>query len=94
MVWMASQVGPQGKAYGIEHVPELVAFGRANMEKSSEGRQMLSEGRVVFVQGDGRLGLPVSSPAICLGHNHKRGPFSSADMWSWGRAWSRRFAPF
>eukprot|EP00959_Pyramimonas_sp_CCMP1952_P299140 6257366-Pyramimonas_sp.AAC.1 len=55
-----AQVGPQGKAYGIEHVPELVSFARANMEKSAEGRQMLSEGRVVLVQGDGRLGLPVS----------------------------------
>jgi hypothetical protein len=53
------QVGAQGKAYGIEHVPELVASGIANMEKSADTKQMLTEGRVVFVTGDGRLGLEV-----------------------------------
>eukprot|EP00242_Pyramimonas_sp_CCMP2087_P009013 CAMPEP_0198202958 /NCGR_PEP_ID=MMETSP1445-20131203/6185_1 /TAXON_ID=36898 /ORGANISM="Pyramimonas sp., Strain CCMP2087" /LENGTH=228 /DNA_ID=CAMNT_0043874129 /DNA_START=406 /DNA_END=1092 /DNA_ORIENTATION=+ len=59
---MGHMVGAQGKAYGIDHVPELVASGIANIEKSADTKQMLTEGRVVFVTGDGRLGLEEFAP--------------------------------
>src|SRR3989475_12840400 len=49
---IAEQVGPQGRVYTIELVPDLVNAARSNLEKAGYSD------RVILVQGDGSLGYP------------------------------------
>jgi protein-L-isoaspartate(D-aspartate) O-methyltransferase len=53
---IAEQVGPQGRVYTIELVPELVKVARSNLEKAGYSD------RVILVQGDGSLGYPDRAP--------------------------------
>eukprot|EP00472_Partenskyella_glossopodia_P014615 CAMPEP_0197520590 /NCGR_PEP_ID=MMETSP1318-20131121/5937_1 /TAXON_ID=552666 /ORGANISM="Partenskyella glossopodia, Strain RCC365" /LENGTH=225 /DNA_ID=CAMNT_0043072243 /DNA_START=40 /DNA_END=717 /DNA_ORIENTATION=+ len=54
---MAQLVGPQGKAYGVEHVKELVEFSKNNIAKDRPDLKNWS-----IETADGRLGLPKSGP--------------------------------
>ena len=53
---VAEQVGPQGRVYTIELVPDLVKVARSNLEKAGYSD------RVTLVQGDGSLGYPDRAP--------------------------------
>lgn len=48
--------GVEGKVVGLEHIKALRDLGEENMSKSAKGKQVLGEGKVSFVVGDGRLG--------------------------------------
>jgi protein-L-isoaspartate(D-aspartate) O-methyltransferase len=50
--------GQAGKAkvVGLEHIKALRDLGEGNMRKSERGKQLLGEGKVSFVVGDGRKG--------------------------------------
>jgi protein-L-isoaspartate(D-aspartate) O-methyltransferase len=53
---VAEQIGPQGRVYTIELVPDLVSVARSNLEKAGYSE------RVTLVQGDGSLGYPDRAP--------------------------------
>ncbi|KAL1900782.1 hypothetical protein Cpir12675_000796 [Ceratocystis pirilliformis] len=53
---LALLAGGKGRVVGVEHVEALRALGETNMCKSTEGQEMVDNGRVVFVKGDGRRG--------------------------------------
>lgn len=53
---LAELAGEDGKVVGVEHIKELRDLGEQNMSKSEEGRELLRQGRVSFVVGDGRKG--------------------------------------
>lgn len=57
---MALMTKPNGKVFGIEHIPELVSRSKANVEKDQPG--LLETGRLKFVTGDGRVGLGQEGP--------------------------------
>ncbi|KAM1080646.1 hypothetical protein ACFX2J_015122 [Malus domestica] len=54
-------VGPQGRAVGVEHIPELVSSSITNIEKSAAGK-LLKEGSLCVHLGDGRQGWPEFAP--------------------------------
>ncbi|KAJ3192101.1 hypothetical protein HK101_007051 [Irineochytrium annulatum] len=53
----SSDGGTRGKVWGVEHVPELVEFSRANVRRDPGSRELMDEGTLEFVVGDGRKGL-------------------------------------
>ena len=53
---IAEQIGPQGRVYTIELVPELVKVARSNLEKAGYSD------RIILVQGDGSLGYQDRAP--------------------------------
>src|SRR5437667_10445654 len=53
---IAEQIGPQGRVYTLELVPDLVKVARSNLEKAGYSD------RVTLVQGDGSLGYPDRAP--------------------------------
>lgn len=53
---VAEEIGPQGRVYTIEFVPELVRVARSNLERAGYSD------RVTLVQGDGSLGYPDRAP--------------------------------
>jgi len=53
---VAEQIGPQGRVYTVELVPDLVKVARSNLEKAGYSD------RVTLVQGDGSLGYPDRAP--------------------------------
>ncbi|XP_039125227.1 protein-L-isoaspartate O-methyltransferase-like isoform X2 [Dioscorea cayenensis subsp. rotundata] len=57
----AMMVGPQGRAIGIEHIPELVAFSIDNINKSAAA-PLLKGGSLSVHAADGRLGWPELAP--------------------------------
>ncbi|KAJ1654185.1 hypothetical protein IWQ61_005843 [Dispira simplex] len=57
---MAELVGPQGKVVGVEHIPELVTWSRQNVQRARP--DYLEQDRILFVQGDGRLGYSPEAP--------------------------------
>ncbi|GAV83968.1 PCMT domain-containing protein [Cephalotus follicularis] len=57
----ALMVGPQGRAVGVEHIPELVTSSIKNIEKSAAA-SLLKEGSLSVHVGDGRLGWPEFAP--------------------------------
>ncbi|XP_063222417.1 protein-L-isoaspartate(D-aspartate) O-methyltransferase isoform X4 [Bacillus rossius redtenbacheri] len=59
-VCMALMVGETGRAVGIDHIPELVNFSRANVMK--DHAHLLESGRVKLVVGDGRQGYEEDAP--------------------------------
>ncbi|RMZ70290.1 l-isoaspartate o-methyltransferase [Pyrenophora seminiperda CCB06] len=59
---LANLVAPNGFVIGIDHIQPLVDMEKKNMEKSEEGRRMLSSGQVKFVTGDGRKGWAEDAP--------------------------------
>ena len=46
----------RGRVVGLEHIRALKDLGEGNCSKSERGRQLLREGRLGFVVGDGRRG--------------------------------------
>ncbi|XP_071711920.1 protein-L-isoaspartate O-methyltransferase 2-like [Rutidosis leptorrhynchoides] len=57
----ARMVGPQGRAIGVEHIPELVALSVKNVEKSAAA-SLLKDGSLALHVGDGRKGWPEFAP--------------------------------
>ncbi|KHG16771.1 Protein-L-isoaspartate O-methyltransferase -like protein [Gossypium arboreum] len=57
----ATMVGPQGRAIGVEHIPELVASSIKNIEKSAAA-SLLKGGSLSVHAGDGREGWPEHAP--------------------------------
>ncbi|KAE8036884.1 hypothetical protein FH972_009517 [Carpinus fangiana] len=57
----ALMVGPQGRAVGVEHIPELVSSSVLNIQKSAAA-PLLKEGSLSVHVGDGRLGWPEHAP--------------------------------
>ncbi|KAB1217272.1 Protein-L-isoaspartate O-methyltransferase [Morella rubra] len=57
----ALMVGPQGRAVGVEHIPELVSSSIENIQKSAAAA-LLREGSLSVHAGDGRLGWPEHAP--------------------------------
>ncbi|RAL47555.1 hypothetical protein DM860_011293 [Cuscuta australis] len=57
----AQMVGPQGRAVGVEHIPELVALSVENVQKSAAA-PLLKEGSLSLHVGDGRDGWPEGAP--------------------------------
>ncbi|KAF3677439.1 Protein-L-isoaspartate O-methyltransferase 2 [Capsicum chinense] len=57
----ALMVGPQGRAVGVEHIPELVTWSIKNVEKSAAA-PLLKEGSLSLHVGDGRKGWPEHAP--------------------------------
>ncbi|KAI3886116.1 hypothetical protein MKX03_029835 [Papaver bracteatum] len=57
----ASMVGPQGRAVGIEHIPELVSASIENIQKSAAS-PLLELGSLSIHVGDGRNGWPEFAP--------------------------------
>lgn len=59
---LAELVKPGGKVVGLEHIQPLVELGTGNTRKSSEGRELMDNGSLRYVKGDGRLGWPQEAP--------------------------------
>ncbi|XP_055961231.1 protein-L-isoaspartate O-methyltransferase 1-like isoform X2 [Mercurialis annua] len=57
----AIMVGPQGRAVGMEHIPELVISSIKNIQKSAAA-PLLKEGFLSMHVGDGRQGWPEFAP--------------------------------
>ncbi|KAF7002086.1 hypothetical protein CFC21_017624 [Triticum aestivum] len=57
----AMMVGPEGRAVGIEHIPELVAASTENVERSAAAA-LLKDGSLSLHVSDGRLGWPDVAP--------------------------------
>lgn len=55
---------PEAVSYGIEHIPDLVTFSKDNINKKFGA--YLKSGKVVILEGDGRLGLPDFKPYDCI----------------------------
>lgn len=55
---LAEMVGPEGKVYGIELLPDLKEFGEGNVKKYN----FIKEGRVEMFCGDGTKGLKEKAP--------------------------------
>ncbi|XP_032665986.1 protein-L-isoaspartate(D-aspartate) O-methyltransferase-like [Odontomachus brunneus] len=71
---MAIMMGPNGLAVGIDHIPELRAMAEENIRHDHP--ELLRDGRVELVVGDGRLGYPDRGPydAIHVGAAAKELP--------------------
>ncbi|KAI1430731.1 protein-L-isoaspartate O-methyltransferase [Xylaria sp. CBS 124048] len=59
---LAELAGENAVVVGLEHIQALRDLGEANMAKTSEGRELLSTGRVRFRVGDGRKGWVEPEP--------------------------------
>ncbi|KAL2933700.1 Protein-L-isoaspartate O-methyltransferase [Bienertia sinuspersici] len=57
----AMMVGPEGRAVGIEHIPELVTWSVENIKKSVAA-PLMEKGSLSVNVGDGRLGYPEAAP--------------------------------
>lgn len=57
----ALMVGPQGRAVGVEHIPELVSSSLENIQKSAAA-PLLKDGSLSVHVGDGREGWPEHAP--------------------------------
>lgn len=57
----ALMVGPEGRAVGVEHIPELVASSIKNIERSTAA-PLLKAGSLSVHVGDGRQGWPEFAP--------------------------------
>nr|XP_029118474.1 protein-L-isoaspartate O-methyltransferase isoform X4 [Elaeis guineensis] len=57
----AMMVGPQGRAVGVEHIPELVASSIENVKRSAAS-SLLNGGSLSLHVADGRQGWPEQAP--------------------------------
>ncbi|XP_012531985.1 protein-L-isoaspartate(D-aspartate) O-methyltransferase [Monomorium pharaonis] len=75
---------PQGLAIGIEHIPELRTMAEKNIRRDHP--ELLIEGRVELVVGDGRLGYSSHGPydAIHVGAAAEETPQSLIDQLALG----------
>ncbi|KAI9188310.1 hypothetical protein H9P43_002701 [Blastocladiella emersonii ATCC 22665] len=74
---MAQMVGPTGVVVGIEHIPELVAMGRAHLEAWNP--DVLRTGQAVCIMADGRKGFPEHAPYHAI-HVGAAAPEIPADL--------------
>ncbi|ESQ45729.1 hypothetical protein EUTSA_v10010684mg [Eutrema salsugineum] len=58
----AVMVGSEGRAIGVEHIPELVASSIKNIEGSGAASTLLKEGSLAVHVGDGRQGWAEFAP--------------------------------
>ncbi|KAH6794771.1 protein-l-isoaspartate methyltransferase 1 [Perilla frutescens var. hirtella] len=58
---LAIMVGAEGRAVGVEHIPELVEFSIKSIQKSAAA-PLLKEGSLLIRAADGRLGWPEFAP--------------------------------
>jgi protein-L-isoaspartate(D-aspartate) O-methyltransferase len=56
LAYIKEVVGPRGKVFGIENIPEVFEFAKKNLEKSNYVE------KVKLVLGDGSKGLPEDAP--------------------------------
>lgn len=61
---MAEMVGAQGRAVGVEHIPELVELAKQNTKRDHS--EFLQDNRVAFHTADGRVGFPQDAPYDCM----------------------------
>lgn len=54
---LAQLVQPGGTVIGIDHIQALVDMANVNTTKSADGRQLLDQGRIRYIAGDGRQGV-------------------------------------
>ena len=52
----AHLVKPEGHVVGVEHIPQLCTLSEKNLKKSTMHSQMLEDGLIKIVRGDGRKG--------------------------------------
>ncbi|KAJ3102340.1 hypothetical protein HDU97_000621 [Phlyctochytrium planicorne] len=64
MVHGAATTGERGKAVGIDHIPELVEFSVQNVR--GDCPELLEDGTLELVVGDGRLGWSEEGPYDCI----------------------------
>ncbi|XP_008547950.1 protein-L-isoaspartate O-methyltransferase [Microplitis demolitor] len=57
---MAHMVGPDGHVVGVEHIPELIEISTRNV--LNDHPEYIKEGRVKFVEADGREGYKPGGP--------------------------------
>ncbi|XP_058781820.1 protein-L-isoaspartate O-methyltransferase 1-like isoform X1 [Vicia villosa] len=57
----ALMVGPQGRAVGVEHIPELVSLAKENIQNSAAAT-LSKDGSLSVHSGDGREGWPEFAP--------------------------------
>ncbi|XP_034934678.1 protein-L-isoaspartate(D-aspartate) O-methyltransferase-like [Chelonus insularis] len=57
---MGYMVGPRGRVIGVEHIPELIEISTRNVRDDCP--HFLKEGRLKFVEADGRAGYPAEAP--------------------------------
>ena len=55
-------MGENGKAVGIDHIPELVAMSLRNIQKDPSLAAHVESGRLQLVTGDGRQGYTEGGP--------------------------------
>lgn len=53
---LAELVQPGGTVVGVEHIQPLVDLAQKNTAKSAAGRELLTNGGITYVKGDGRKG--------------------------------------
>lgn len=77
---MAKLLGPKGLVIGIEHIPELREFATENIQRDNP--ELLRDGCIELVVGDGRLGYPEKAPydAIHVGAAAKEMPQALIDQ--------------
>lgn len=56
------QVGPSGKAVGIDHIQELVDDSIKNVKKDPAVAKLMDTGQLKLVVGDGRKGYEPDGP--------------------------------
>ncbi|ODQ51427.1 protein-L-isoaspartate O-methyltransferas-like protein [Saitoella complicata NRRL Y-17804] len=78
----AHMVQPEGKVVGIEYIPELVEKSKDNLRKDPTHAEMLKDGRIMIIGGDGSLGWPEGAPydAIHVGAAAPRMPTHLIDQ--------------
>lgn len=59
---LAELVKPGGKVVGVEHIQALADMGATNTKKSAEGRELMEQGGIMYVKGDGREGWADGAP--------------------------------
>lgn len=73
---LVSRGGAEGKAIGIEHIPQLTSKALSNVAKDPSLDELIQQGHLEFVVGDGRKGWPAGAPydAIHVGAAAPRMP--------------------
>lgn len=54
----------QGQVYGVEHIKQLADKSIENISRSHA--ELISSGRIVIIEADGRKGLPEHAPYDCI----------------------------
>eukprot|EP00798_Chlamydomonas_sp_ICE-L_P001689 gene1689-33086_t len=66
MAYMVSLEDTRGRAVGVEHIAELVSNSLTQVKEISWAKDMVEDGRLILVQGDGREGFPSGAPFDCI----------------------------